>query len=113
MVTGSNPIGWPKKITVDKRIVSLLSKSTYEKFPMAIRETVSNAYDADATSVNIEINLDKHQMSITDNGVGMTSDEFDFYLRIAGNKRGKTASIKFKRKRIGQLGVGFLAIFPF
>ena len=50
---------WVKHLTVDKRIVSLLSASTYENFPGAIREMVSNAYDADATEVNINIDLKK------------------------------------------------------
>jgi HSP90 family molecular chaperone len=50
---------------------------------------------------------------IYDNGTGMTRDEFDFYLRIAGQKRGKRETPKFGRKRIGQFGVGFLAILPF
>jgi hypothetical protein len=112
-MTQDNTSGWPKRISVDKRIVSLLSRSTYEKFPMALRETVSNAYDADATVVEIVINLNNRQITIEDNGIGMTPEEFDFYLRIAGQKRGKTESIKFKRRRIGQLGVGFLSVFPF
>lgn len=104
---------WPKQLTVDKRIVGLLSRSTYEKFPKAIREAVSNAYDADATAVDIDIDMTKRQIIIEDNGVGMTPEEFDFYLRIAGRPRGRGKSIKFQRKRIGKLGVGFLALFPF
>lgn len=102
------------QITVDKNIVSLLSKFTYEQsFPYALREVVSNAYDADATTARIEINLKKGEVLIFDNGNGMTKDEFDFYLRIAGQKRDKRETLKFGRKRIGQFGVGFLAILPF
>jgi len=104
---------WPKIITVDKRIVGLLSRSTYEKFPKAIREAVSNAYDADATAVDINVDMARRRIIIEDNGVGMTPEEFDFYLRIAGQPRGRGESIKFNRKRIGRLGVGFLALFPF
>ena len=101
-------------ITVDKTIVSLLSKFTYERsLPYALREVVSNAYDADATTVRIEIDLAKDRIVIRDNGIGMTTDEFDFYLRIAGQRRGKRETPKFGRKRIGQFGVGFLAILPF
>lgn len=101
-------------ITVDKNIVSLLSKFTYERsFPYALREVVSNAYDADATTVRIEITLDKNRVTIHDNGNGMTRQEFDYYLRIAGQRRGKRETPKFGRKRIGQFGVGFLAILPF
>lgn len=102
------------KITVDKNIVSLLSRFTYERsLPYALRELVSNAYDADATIVQIEIDLKKNEIIINDNGNGMTQEEFDFYLRIAGQRRGKIETPKFGRKRIGRFGVGFLAILPF
>lgn len=101
-------------ITVDKTIVSLLSRFTYERsFPYAIREVVSNAYDADATAARIDVDLGKGRVVIHDNGTGMTRNEFEFYLRIAGQKRGKRETPKFGRKRIGQFGVGFLAILPF
>jgi hypothetical protein len=102
------------QITVDKNIVSLLSRFTYERsFPYALREVVSNAYDADATTVRIAIDLKKDEVLILDNGNGMTREEFDFYLRIAGQRRDKKSTPKFGRKRIGQFGVGFLAILPF
>ncbi len=102
------------QITVDKNIVSLLSRFTYERsFPYALREVVSNAYDADATTARIDIDLKKEEVLIIDDGNGITKDEFDFYLRIAGQKRGKRETSKFGRRRIGQFGVGFLAILPF
>ena len=102
------------QITVDKNIVSLLSRFTYERsFPYALREVVSNAYDSDATTAGINIDLKKEEVVIIDDGNGMTKEEFDFYLRIAGQRRGKRETPKFGRKRIGQFGVGFLAILPF
>jgi hypothetical protein len=104
---------WQKRISVDRRIVRLLSASTYEDFPGAIREMVSNAYDADATEVNIKIDLGNDVISITDNGNGMTPDEFDFFLRIAGQQRGRRVSPELSRRRIGQFGIGFMAVFPF
>ena len=102
---------WPKHLKVDKKIVPLLSRATYENFPRALRELVSNAYDADATKVTITIEDD--QIIVEDNGNGMTPDQFDFFLRIAGSERKQKTSSKYKRKRIGQFGVGFLAAFPF
>ncbi len=105
---------WVKHLAVDKRIVRLLSASTYENFPDAIREMVSNAYDADATEVSITIDLKQDFIEVKDNGNGMTTQEFEFFLRIAGQKRDKRRiSPVFKRRQIGQFGVGFLAIFPF
>lgn len=105
---------WVKYLTVDKRIVRLLSASTYENFPGAIREIVSNGYDADATEVNITIDRKRDFIEVRDNGNGMTPDEFGFFLRIAGQKRDRRRiSPIFSRKQVGQFGIGFLAIFPF
>lgn len=106
-------MSWPKQLTVDKRIVLILSASTYENFPRALRELVSNAYDADATTVTIEIEESTKTIRVTDNGLGMTPDEFDFFLRIAGQRRSQTRATESGRVRIGQFGIGFLAMFPF
>lgn len=101
-------------LKVDKKIISLLSKSTYTKsFSNAIRELVSNSYDADARTVNINIDKSLKNITIEDDGNGMTFDEFDHYCTIAGQKREIVNTRKYKRKRIGQFGIGFLSIFPF
>src|SRR5258708_6775613 len=105
---------WPKNITVDKRIVKILSESTYENFPTALKEIVTNSYDADASEVHISIDLKNEIVTIEDNGKGMSEEEFDFFLRIAGMKRERekntTASGRFA---VGKFGVGFLSIFPY
>ncbi len=73
------PEQFTSQITVDRNIVSLLSKFTYERsLPYAIREVISNSYDADATVARINIDLKKDRVVIHDNGNGMTKDEFDF-----------------------------------
>lgn len=101
-------------IEVDTKIVRLLSKSTYQRsFSSAIRELVSNAYDADALSVKINISEDYQKIEIIDDGNGMTFSEFQKYLTIAGNKSKKELTRKYSRNRIGQFGIGFLSIFPF
>lgn len=101
-------------LKVDKKIVSLLSKSTYQKsFSSAIRELISNAYDADSLSVNIEYDSGFSFIEIIDDGNGMTKKEFEKYLTIAGTKQEEQYTRKYKRKRIGKFGVGFLSIFPF
>ncbi len=112
MVT-PNVSGWPKKITVDRKIVNLLSRSLYTDFPRAIREAVSNSYDGDATVVAIRVDPKNKEVTIEDNGNGMSIEQFDKYLEIAGEKLVGGVSEKFKRKRIGRFGVGFLSCFPF
>lgn len=105
---------WPKNITVDKRIVKILSESTYENFPRALKELVTNSYDADARNVLISVNLKDETIIIEDDGKGMDESDFTFYLRIAGKKREKESNLTpMGRHIIGQFGVGFLSIFPF
>lgn len=101
-------------IRVDKQIVPLLSKSTYARsFANAIRELVSNSYDADALTVRISINRSLTKIEIEDDGNGMTRKEFDHYCTIAGQKRDVQYSRKYRRRRIGHFGIGFLSVFPF
>ena len=101
------------RIRVDKQIVNLLSRSTYESFPRVLRELVSNSYDADATKVTVTISLTSNEIQVVDNGNGMSPEQFNYFLTIAGSSRGAKLSPRYKRERIGQFGVGFLAAFPF
>ena len=105
---------WPKSITVDRRIVKILSESTYENFPTALKEIITNSYDADANEVFITVDLKKETLTIIDNGKGMSEEEFDFFIRIAGAKREKGKNTtQSSRMIVGKFGVGFLSIFPY
>ncbi|PKA82633.1 signal transduction histidine kinase [Ulvibacter sp. MAR_2010_11] len=81
----------------------------------AINELVKNGYDADATKVNvyinIEINVAKSFVFIIDNGVGMADDVlFGEWLQPSvSSKRKKTHSEIFNRKFLGNKGIGRLA----
>jgi hypothetical protein len=105
--------GWPKRITVDRRIISILSSSTYENFPHALKEIIVNSYDADATRVDLRIERESELITVEDNGKGMSEDDFEFYLRIAGKSRKKSTLSDGGRRIVGKFGVGFLAVFPF
>lgn len=104
---------WPTTITVDKRIVKILSGSTYQNFPKALKEVIINSYDADATEVKIEVDTQNGVIIIEDNGNGMNEDDLSFYFRIAGRPRNKEEYTRSGRRIVGQFGVGFLAVFPF
>jgi len=105
---------WPKHISVDRRIINVLSQSTYDNFPRALKELITNSYDADARKVSVQIDLKNETIVIEDNGKGMSESDFEFYLRIAGKTRSKeNDTTSLGRKIIGQFGIGFLSIFPF
>ncbi|MBA3283721.1 MAG: ATP-binding protein [Nitrosopumilus sp.] len=69
---------WPKSISVDKRIVRILSESTYENFPRALKELITNSYDADARNVKVTIDIKNETLIVEDDGKGM--NEHDFFL---------------------------------
>lgn len=104
---------WPKVITVDKSLIKTLSQSTYDSFPNALRELITNSYDALATEVRIDVDVENEKITIWDNGSGMSEVDYEFYLRIAGTKREVEEFTRIKREKIGKFGVGFLAVFPF
>lgn len=104
---------WPKNLEVSTRIVGILSRSTYDSFPNAIKEIITNSYDADASRVNIEIDLANETIIIEDNGVGMSESEFEYFLTIAGQNKSQKTETQSGRLRIGKFGVGFLSVFPF
>ena len=97
---------------VDPSILRELS-GVYKPFIKAFKELVSNAYDADAAVVSIEFADDFTSATIADDGHGMSPFEFrSDFTRIGGSSRkwskGKTP--KKKRSRIGNKGIGFLAL---
>jgi len=90
----------------------------YSTLPPALAELISNAYDADASLVEIifhEQNGSPVSVTVRDNGIGMTaSDIQNKFLVIGRNRRetdGDSASPKFKRMPTGKKGLGKLALF--
>lgn len=74
-----------------------------------VRELVANAYDADATEVNIDSGQDS--LTVEDNGLGMNREGLKQYFTIGSNfKKTYPVSPKFKRVRIGEFGIGKFAV---
>ncbi len=70
-----------------------------------VRELVNNAYDADATDVNVSISGNK--IEVLDNGSGMNARGLEQFFTIGSEeKRTHGVSPRFGRKRIGQFGIG-------
>ncbi len=82
----------------------------YQPFVKAVKEIISNAYDADANKVHLNFRDSFNELSIEDDGCGMDPLEFvRDYIRIGKSYRqDEYTSIK-KRPRIGGKGIGFLA----
>ena len=103
----------PREPAID--LVRIISEGTYTSFPQALKEFVSNSYDADATRVDISIDDECNTIRVRDNGIGMTLRDFqDYFASIARSgkaaartPRGRTA---LGRVKIGRFGIGALAV---
>ncbi|MGB7946208.1 MAG: ATP-binding protein [Candidatus Binatia bacterium] len=95
-------------VTVDKSHLVTIGERLYSESIELIRELVNNAYDADATIVNVFVTADS--VSIEDNGTGMDMEGLQQYFVIGSQEKLlRPKSPVFKRDRIGQFGIGKFA----
>jgi hypothetical protein len=96
------------QVTVDKKHLITIGERLYAESIELIRELVNNAYDADATLV--EVNVKSDRIEVRDNGTGMDLKGLQQYFTIGSDEK-LTANIssRFQRERIGQFGIGKFA----
>jgi hypothetical protein len=102
-------------IRVHEKALAHLSRGLYRSPGSALRELVSNAWDANATAVRISTNTPNFfQITIEDNGDGFNKEEFARVMAGGigfSEKRLTTAPVlKYGRPTIGRLGIGLLGI---
>jgi hypothetical protein len=94
------------------RILDELSRGTYVSYSRALKELLSNAWDALANEVQIKIADDLSEITILDDGTGMSEEDIrERFLRIGG-----TSALQHKtrnaRRMIGHKGIGALSVIP-
>ena len=89
-------------------VLNHLGRGLYRSFATVIAEAVSNAWDAEATQVDININ--DNNLVVTDNGKGMDATDFQERFLKVGYSRREDKSNKSKRNVIGRKGIGKLAM---
>lgn len=93
-------------------ILNHLGRNLYRNIITIIGEAISNSWDADAKNVWIKIDRENSNMTIIDDGLGMTDNDFqEKFLKIGYSKR-KDGDYKTKSGRIyiGRKGIGKLAL---
>ncbi len=96
------------------RTLQHLGLKMYAQIPAAIAELIANAYDADATEVQVKLydSGDNKKIVVEDNGIGMTFDELNVkFLQIGRNRREEGGRTKLDRFPSGKKGLGKLALF--
>lgn len=102
------------RMTVQRDVIRYLSIGLYQNFGRAIKELVSNAYDAGATEVKIRLDFLNDRIIVRDNGVGMDVNELEQKFLKIGFPTEPTDDVNIMgRKRIGAFGIGSVAIFPY
>ncbi|MFB9080226.1 ATP-binding protein [Flavobacterium procerum] len=97
-----------KNFTIDARLILQLGRDSIKNHTTALTELVKNAYDADATKVDVEIR--ENYIRVADNGFGMTENEINKNWLVIGysEKRSSKKSEKGRRKT-GEKGIGRIA----
>ena len=115
-----------------ENIFPIIKKFLYSEHDIFIRELVSNAVDATQKlktlssigeakgelgelSVEIKIDAEKKTVTISDKGIGMTSEEVDKYLNQVAFSGAEEFVSKYKNEKensiIGHFGLGFYSSF--
>ncbi|WP_316357917.1 ATP-binding protein [Devosia sp.] len=112
-------------LKTDDRIIARVTDGIYREPWSAFRELISNAYDADATSVSIDCDYPFFkEIRITDNGNGMNRDTVAHLLEHIGGSSKRTSqgrtlgTVKHDdptlspggRRLIGKIGIGLFAV---
>lgn len=127
-ISSSAETGIPAKtkLKTDQKVLARVTDGIYRLPGSAIRELISNAYDADAENVIIETDMPRFEsMTIRDDGNGMSVEALVNLLNHIGgsakrNSKGSklevtntedtTLSRNKKRKLIGKIGIGLFSV---
>ncbi len=97
-------------VTIDKSHITTIGERLYAESIEFVRELVNNAYDADATLV--EISLADDSIEIRDNGAGMDMEGLKQYFSIGSQQKlHSPKSPLYSRDRIGMSASASLQAF--
>lgn len=98
-----------EEFAVDASLLQELGERLIGRPAIALGELVKNSYDADAVICRIEFGKDK--IVISDNGTGMSEDDFlKYWMRLGTtHKVDQGTSKKFGRPMTGSKGIGRLS----
>lgn len=104
------------EMTVDLNVLEHLGINLYSNIAAVLTEAVANAWDADASSVQIRVDPNSEWIEIEDDGVGMSIDDLNGkYLRVGYRRREDDAEFGRRtakgRPVMGRKGLGKLSLF--
>lgn len=104
------------KFRIELNVLNHLGIGLYSSTPAVVTEIISNAWDADANSVSINLDADSDIICVEDDGHGMTEDAvINKFLKVGYSRRTRepngVMSSSNKRRVMGRKGIGKLAMF--
>lgn len=101
-----------------KKVIDILAKQIYQSSLALLRENCQNAYDAVLQRMYlnqkfepfIKIKIEPSEISIEDNGIGMTKEEMKKHFWHAGSS-GKNTTDALAAGVVGTFGIGAMANF--
>ena len=112
----NKPSAASKKYTlqIELGVLDHLASNLYSNVPAVMTEMVANAWDADATEVEISVDLNAGKIEVSDNGFGMSAKDINKkFLTVGYRKREEPEGdlTPGGRPVMGRKGVGKLAPF--
>lgn len=101
-------------ISIGLNVLNHLGINLYSSIPAVLSEVVANAWDADASLVDIKISVEDNTICITDDGHGMSVDDLNKkYLHVGYQRREKGEFLSPEKNRpvMGRKGIGKLSLF--
>lgn len=104
------------EMTVDLNVLEHLGINLYSNIAAVLTEAVANAWDADASIVQIRVDRNNEWIKIEDDGIGMSVDDLNGkYLRVGYRRRDEDVENGCKtskgRPAMGRKGLGKLSLF--
>ncbi|HEV2887888.1 MAG TPA: ATP-binding protein, partial [Jatrophihabitans sp.] len=104
----------PYEMSISLNVLNHLGLNLYSNHPAVLSEAVANAWDADAHSVTITLDLDSETVVVHDDGCGMTLEDINNrFLRVGYQRRNDPATsvTPSGRQVMGRKGIGKLSLF--
>ena len=106
-------------MTISLNVLNHMGLNLYSNTPAVLAEVIANAWDADATIVDVNIDIENKTITVSDDGCGMNLDDVNSkYLYVGYQKRPIEAepgeeylTPEYKRSPMGRKGIGKLSLF--
>ena len=104
-------------MTISLNVLNHMGLNLYSNTPAVLAEVIANAWDADATSVDVDFDKANKTIEVTDDGCGMSlADVNGKYLYVGYQKRPEDQAQELRtplydRRPMGRKGIGKLSLF--